>query len=157
MDAAARRWRTMRLLMLGIIAAAVAAGASAQTDDHGDDRASATRVDLPSDTEGEIDPGDEDWFRFEVAARGKVTVGLPISGYGINGVLYDADGEELATDPKGEAGYRRPHIKRTLDAGTYYVRVTSLLYEISYVLLRSDNESPWSGLEDRQLRSAHSR
>ena len=32
--------------------------------DHGDDRASATRVELPSDTSGEIDPGDdEDWFR----------------------------------------------------------------------------------------------
>ena len=137
----------MRSLVLGSVAAVVAVSASAQTDDHGDDRASATRVELPSDTEGEIDPGDEDWFRFEVAARGKVTVGLPISGYRVTVVLYDADGEEIATDPH-RGIYRRAHIKRTLDAGTYYVRVTSRHYEVSYVLRLLDGSEDDHG-DDR--------
>ena len=47
--AARRNRRAMRRLALALVGA-LAVGAAAQTDDHGDDRASATRVALPSDT-----------------------------------------------------------------------------------------------------------
>ena len=119
----ARNWRTMRHLALAFVAAALAVGASAQTDDHGDDRASATPVELPSETAGEIDPGDdEDWFRFEVAASGEV-IAETTGGLDTVGALYDADGNELAAND--DSGTTNFLIERTLDAGTYYVRVTS--------------------------------
>ena len=118
-----QNWRTMRRWALALIAAAVAVGAAAQTDDHGDDRASATRVELPSETAGEIDPGDdEDWFRFEVAASGGVTVETTGSLDTV-GALYDADGNELTAND--DSSTRNFLIERTLDAGIYYVRVTS--------------------------------
>ena len=121
--AARRNWRTMRHLALALVAGALAVGAAAQTDDHGNDRASATDVVLPSETSGEIDPGDdEDWFRFEVAASGGVTVETT-GGLDTVGALYDADGNELAAND--DSGTRNFLIERTLDAGTYYVRVTS--------------------------------
>ncbi len=119
-----RNWRTMRHLALALVAGALAVGAAAQTDDHGDDRASATRVALPSETAGEIDPGDdEDWFRFEVAASGDVTA-ESTGDLDTVGTLYDADGNELATGDDNLAT-RNFRIAYALDAGTYYVRVTS--------------------------------
>ena len=119
----ARNWRTMRHLAVALVAGALAVGAAAQTDDHGDDRASATRVELPSETAGEIDPGDDaDWFRFEVAASGEV-IAETTGGLDTVGTLYDADGNELAANDDSET--RNFQIEHTLDAGTYYVRVTS--------------------------------
>lgn len=51
-----------RVLGFALLASALAVGAAAQTDDHGDHRASATHVELPSETAGEINPAsDEDW------------------------------------------------------------------------------------------------
>ena len=93
-------------------------------DDHGDDRASATHVELPSETAGEIDPGsDADWFRFEVATSGEVTA--ETSGdLDTVGALYDSAGNMLATNDDASGNWNF-HIQKTLDAGTYYVRVTS--------------------------------
>ena len=93
-------------------------------DDHGDSRSNATRVSLPSETSGEIDPGDdEDYFRFEVSARGEV-LARTTGGLDTLGALYDADGAEVATDDDGGAGANF-RIQRQLDAGAYYVRVSS--------------------------------
>ena len=93
-------------------------------DDHGDSRSNATRVSLPSETSGEIDPGDdEDYFRFEVSARGEV-LARTTGGLDTLGALYDADGAEVATDDDGGAGTNFG-IQRQLDAGAYYVRVSS--------------------------------
>ena len=93
-------------------------------DDHGDSRSDATRVSLPSETSGEIDPGDdEDYFRFEVSARGEVRA-RTTGGLDTLGALYDADGAEVATDDDSGAGTNF-RIQRRLDAGAYYVRVSS--------------------------------
>ena len=106
----------------------MALGPLAHADDHGDDRASATDVELPSETAGEIDPGDdEDWFRFEVAASGGVNA-ESAGDLDTVGTLYDADGNRLATNDTGSPGhvyYPNFRIRRMLDAGTYYFRVTS--------------------------------
>ena len=93
-------------------------------DDHGDSRSDATRVSLPSETSGAIDAGDdEDYFRFEVLARGEV-LARTTGGLDTLGALYDADGAEVATDDDGGAGTNF-RIRRQLDAGAYYVRVSS--------------------------------
>ena len=104
--------------------AALALGQLAYADDHDDDRASATRVALPSETSGEIDPSDdEDWFRFEVTASGDVVA--ETSGVlDTIGALHDANGDVLAVDDDSGDAYNF-RIQRTLDAGTYYLRVTS--------------------------------
>ena len=115
-------------------------------DDHGDDRASATLVELPSETAGAIDPGDdEDWFRFEVVAGGEVAVGTvgrssPDRLY-TEGTLYDADGNEIAAsrsipDDPYDHNFR---IQRMLDAGTYYVRVASSPGRIGSYVLRLES------------------
>ena len=92
--------------------------------DHGDSRSDATRVSLPSRAAGEIDPGDdEDYFRFEVAARGLVQAHTT-GRLDTLGMLYDADGAEVATDDDGGEGTNFS-IRRQLDAGAYYVRVSS--------------------------------
>ena len=43
-------------------------------DDHGNDRASATRVSVPSDTAGVLTADDEDYFRFSLSRRGELEV-----------------------------------------------------------------------------------
>ena len=102
--------------------------------DHGDSRSDATRVSFPSLTFGAIDPGDdEDYFRFEVSARSEV-VARTTGRLDTLGALYDADGERLATNDdlvRYEGDKVLPHaehnfsIRRQLDAGAYYVRVSS--------------------------------
>ena len=91
-------------------------------DDHGDDLSSATRVALPSETAGEIDPGaDVDWFRFEVSASSEVTAETT-GRLDAVGTLYDAGGNVLGEDDDSGAGLNF-RIRRALDAGTYFVRV----------------------------------
>ena len=93
-------------------------------DDHGNSRSAATRVALPSTTAGTIDPGnDTDWFRFEVSARRAVV--MESSGYlDTLGTLFDARGNRIVQDDDG-GEVLNFRIERTLDAGTYYVRVHS--------------------------------
>ena len=123
-----------RLVSLALLAGALALGPLAHADDHGDDRASATDVELPSETTGEIDPGDdEDWFRFEVTASGEVTAETA-GGLDTIGALHDADGNVLEDDDDSGDAYNF-RIRQTLDAGTYYLRVTSFGSDTgSYVL-----------------------
>ena len=93
-------------------------------DDHGNTRSAATLVALPSTTSGVIDPGnDTDYFRFVLSARG--TVVMESSGeLDTIGTLFDARGTRIVQDDDG-AGYPNFRIERTLDQGTYYVRVHS--------------------------------
>ena len=93
-------------------------------DDHGNTRSSATLVSLPSTTPGIIDPGeDEDYFRFEVSGSG--TVVMESSGdLDVVGALFDAGGDRIALDDDEGAGFNF-RMERTLDAGTYYIRVHS--------------------------------
>ena len=95
-----------------------------QSDDHGNSRDSAKDVSLSRRTPGVIDPGnDTDYFQFAVSARGAVV--MESSGrLDIIGTLFDAKGSRLVQDDDG-AGYPNFRIERTLDAGTYYVRVHS--------------------------------
>ena len=107
-------------------------------DDHGDDSASATAVELPSETAGAIGSRDDaDWFRFDVADSGWVTIGsadvVGDSDHYIIGTLYDAERNALAQSRARWRG-RNFHIWRRLDAGTYFVRVAPLTYVFSYVL-----------------------
>ena len=98
--------------------------ASGGDGDHGGSRSDATRVSLPSQTSGEIDPGnDDDYFRFEVSGRGTV-LAHTTGSLDTVGVLYDSTGNELATNDDGGTG-RNFRIRRELAAGTYYVRVSS--------------------------------
>ena len=115
--------------------------------DDGDSRSNATRVSLPSQTSGEIGPGDDvDYFRFEVSARGEVLV-RTTGGLNTLGVLYDADGAEVATDNDGGEGTNF-RIHRELDAGAYYVRVYALGGGGAYVLHLSFKNA--SGYDDHR-------
>ena len=118
----------------------------ATADDHGDTLSTATRVALPSETEGVIDPGtDTDWFRFEVAASGEATVETT-GGLDTVGALNDADGTRLAFDDDSGAGVNF-RIQRQLDAGTYYVEVESFenatgSYSLRLAFEASDDKPP---------------
>ena len=97
-----------------------AAGAG---DDHGDARSSATRVALPSETAGWIDPrGDVDYFRFDVSGGARDVSIETTGGSDPFGTLEDSEGRELAWDDNSGDG-RNFGIYRNLSAGTYYVRV----------------------------------
>ncbi len=121
----------------------IGGGGGGGGDDHGNSRSTATRVALPSTTTGTIDPGnDTDWFRFEVRARGAVV--MESSGdLDTLGTLFDASGNRVVQDDDGgeRLNFR---IERTLDAGTYYVRVHSYQRATGgYTLhLRGDPDDP---------------
>ena len=94
-------------------------------DDHCDTRAGATRVALPSQTAGRIDPAnDDDYFRFVVASISDVHI-RTTGSLDTYGVLYDSSGQELATNDDGGEGYNF-RIQQELAAGTYYVRISEL-------------------------------
>ena len=119
-----------------------AGGTSA--DDHGDDLSSATRVALPSETAGEIDPGaDADWFRFEVSASGEVTAETT-GRLDAVGTLYDVGGNVLGEDDDSGAGLNF-RIRRALDAGTYFVRVVPFGSATGSYTLRLSVEASSSG------------
>ena len=93
-------------------------------DAHGDSLSTATRVAVPSETAGAIDPGtDMDWFRFEVPASGMATAETT-GGLNTVGTLYDADGAVAADDDSGASLTFAS--SAGLDAGDYYVKVESL-------------------------------
>ncbi len=122
-------------------------------DDHGDSRSAATRVSLPSQTSGEIDPGDdEDHFRFEVPRRGEVLVRTTGSLDTI-GALHDSAGRQLATDDDGGAGFNF-HIQRELAAGTYYVWVSSYQSETGAYTLHLSIENSSGGVQSGGYRRA---
>ena len=103
-------------------------GEVGECNDHCDTRSAATLVALPGGMGGAIDPGnDTDYFRFEVSASSTVTIESTFSGGNVDtvGTLFDARGSRIAQDDDS-GSYFHFRIERTLDAGTYYVRVNSL-------------------------------
>ena len=100
------------------------AGGGGGGDDHGNSRSAATSVALPSTTSGVINPGnDTDYFRLVVS--GSTTVVMESSGkLDTVGTLFNARGNRIDQNDDG-AGYPNLRIERTLEQGTYYVRVRS--------------------------------
>ena len=97
-------------------------GMPVAADDHGNDAASATRLDLNSSRRGRIETsGDEDWFRLET--NGPRDVWIRTTG-GLNtvGMLLDASNQQVASDDDGGDGSNFA-IEATVAAGVYYVRV----------------------------------
>ena len=90
-------------------------------DDHGDSTGDATTVGVPSATAGWLEPDDADYFQIELAESGTLTV-YTEGWTDTEGRLLDEDGGTVARDDDSgeEANFR---ISRSLDAGTYYVRV----------------------------------
>ena len=94
-----------------------------ENDDHGDSRSQASRVGPNSDTTGRLErQGDLDYFRFELPSRAAVTVETT-GDTDTQGRLEDGSGVAIASDDD-EGVDRNFRIRRTLDAGTYYARVT---------------------------------
>ena len=95
-------------------------------DDHCDTRTEATRVSVPSQTAGRIDPGnDQDFFRFEVSSTSSSRLHIRTTGsLDTRGALQRADGGAVASDDNAgeDANFS---IRQDLAAGTYYIRVTS--------------------------------
>ena len=89
--------------------------------DHGDDRATATRIEEGSDTEGVLDSGDVDYFRIVVDAPGTLEA-YTSSNLDTVGRLEDADGAVLGTNEDGGAGTNF-RISENVSPGTYFVRV----------------------------------
>lgn len=99
-----------------------AVAVSVAGDDHGDTLDAATSVSVPSTTDGELEEGgDKDYFRFEVATGGTLTVETAGST-DTYGTLFDSDQKTLETDDDDGPG-RNFKIERDVDAGTHYVEV----------------------------------
>ena len=91
------------------------------SDDHGNDRASATRVGVPSDTSGALTAGDTDFFRIDTNGSGRLEV-YTSGSIDTVGRLEDAGGSSLAENDDSGSGlnFRMEH---DVSGGTYYVRV----------------------------------
>ena len=96
--------------------------AAGETIEHGNSRARATRVAVNAETAGALErAGDVDYFRFEVAAAGNLTVETTGATNTV-GYLGGATGGWLSRDDDAgaEGNFR---IVRRVTAGTYYVAV----------------------------------
>ncbi|MDE0660809.1 MAG: S8 family serine peptidase [Gammaproteobacteria bacterium] len=99
-----------------------AVAVSVAGDDHGDTLDAATSVSVPSTTGGELEEGgDKDYFRFEIATAGTLTVETAGST-DTYGTLFDSDQKTLETDDDDGPG-RNFKIERDVGAGTHYVEV----------------------------------
>ncbi len=95
-------------------------------DNHANTRSSATSVALTSDTSGAIYPGnDEDYFSFTLLTEGGPVTIRTTGTSDTQGWLYNSAGTQLATNDDGPGIGGNFQITRTLNVGTYYVRVGS--------------------------------
>jgi hypothetical protein len=108
-----------------IVSGGLACEVIPETDDYGNNCAAATAIDLNAGRNGRIDPAnDEDYFRFTVGARGSFSVQSGGSTtLNPRGALLDAGCQVLAQND--DASGSEFAISRTLDPGTYYVRVAA--------------------------------
>ena len=91
------------------------------TDDHGNDRSAATRVGVPSETDGEITANDVDYFSIEVTAARTLSV-YTSGSIDTVGRLEDDSGSTLASNDDSGDGFNF-RIDHDVSAGLYYVRV----------------------------------
>jgi len=91
------------------------------SDNHGDTRSGATRVDLGSSISGSLSEGDVDYFVIEMP-NARVLTATTSGSTDTYGILLDESGNLLAgDDDSGED--RNFLIAISVDAGTYYLRV----------------------------------
>ena len=90
--------------------------------DHGNNRASATTVGIPSTTAGKITVGDRDYFRIDVSQAGSLR--LQTSGTTDTwGTLFDSGGSKIREDDDAGPGRNFRIFQGSVDVGTYYVEV----------------------------------
>ena len=130
---------------LNNLSTAAASASVDDTDDHGNDRATATEVEAGSDTEGVLDSGDVDYFRIVVDAAGALEA-YTSGGIDTRGWLEDANGAELGTDDDGGAGTNF-RISEDVSPGTYFIRVEGYSTRVTgdYTLHVRFTESDSSG------------
>lgn len=105
-------------------------------DDHANSRATATVASLPATVSGNLElPGDVDYFKFTITKKAAVTI-KTTGTTNTHGQLENASGNVLAQNDNA-AGNLQFLIQRTLNAGTYYLRVKGAAANITgpYVLL----------------------
>ena len=90
-------------------------------DDHGDTPATATPVELGSDTPGVLDAGDTDWFRIDVGEAVRLEV-YTSGRVDTTGRLEDAAGSLVEFDDDNGAGGNFK-VSASVSAGAWYVRV----------------------------------
>ena len=113
------------LLVAALLAvpASESAAQGSNGDDHGDTRATATVVAIPSNTSGRLESdGDEDYFRIEVGQSGSLRLETTGST-DTYGLLFDSGGGVMdANDDEGNG--RNFRISRSsVSPGTYYLKV----------------------------------
>ena len=100
---------------------------SGATTDHGNTRETATSITLNSAMPGSIEPlGDEDYFSITLSEATEFWA-YTVSELDTVGELLDSDGEPIAThdDSHRSSGTRNFALHQSLEAGTYYLKVTT--------------------------------
>ena len=97
----------------------------AAPDDHGNSIATATPVAIGATVQGVLTQGDEDYFEIPVPTDG-FRLGVFTQGdTDTHGTLFDRNGAVLSSDDdSGE--FLNFHIVQALDAGTYYLSISSV-------------------------------
>lgn len=120
-------------------------------DDHGDGRETATTITLDETVKGEIRPYyDEDYFRLDLTAATDLTV-KSFGHHHVTGRLLDEGGAEIASSNigGGEASF---HIRHDLDAGTYYIEVSSDRRRTAFYSIRAAADVVDVDIPDDELR-----
>ena len=92
------------------------------SSDHGNNRASATGVAIPSITAGRLTIGDRDYFRINVGQAGSLrlqTTGATDTW----GTLYGSDGSKITEDDDSGSSKNFLIFRGSVDIGTYYLEV----------------------------------
>jgi len=96
-------------------------------DNHGDNIADATTINLNSTTSGDIEKTeDKDYFKIVLPSDGRLTVNTT-GDTTTYGTLYDSSGNSLISRYNGGTNYNFKIIK-LLKAGTYYIEVKGSIY-----------------------------
>ena len=90
--------------------------------DHGNDRASATTVTIPSTTAGTLTRNDRDYFRIEIGQAGSLRLETT-SGIDTYGTLYDSGGSEITRNDDGGNNFNFRISRFSIGAGVYYLEV----------------------------------
>ncbi len=105
----------------------VRGGQALPSDDHGNAPGTATPIGVDSRTSGRINYlGDNDYFSLRVGTAGTLTLSTTGST-DTYGYLLNAQGGELARNDDASATNRNFRIRRSVPAGTYFVRARHAL------------------------------
>ncbi len=118
--------------------------------EHGDTRADATEVALQSRVGGAIDPGtDVDFFELEVTEETGILI-FTLGALDTVGELQDNNGNIIEENDDGGASHGPTNllIWATLEAGTYYIKVTSFNQATGAYVLRTRGIQDSTGLSD---------